>query len=413
MDPAASSTIVKVADNDVDTMASFPLFESVPRAELEWLAARGHVERFAAGSVISESGSPIDDMWIVLAGRVAAHAPNAGSLRKYQDVGPGYIGGTMPFSRLRAGPLRVVAEDDTTLFALNRSDFTDLVRECPELTAALVHQLIDRSRDYRTAQIHDERLRSLGRLAAGLAHELNNPASGAASHARSLPPLLDDLHAGSTALARARLTDGQLEAVDAVRRMCNDSCSPRSPLESADREEEFSEWLLAHDIDPTAAAALASATVSLTALERLASVLPGETLGVAIGWAASDAAARQATAHITAATDRIHALVSAIKGFTFMDREGVREDGQRDGEHDGGADALHRAGDVEEHDVVRRRARGRCRGEHDEADGEQAPAPEAVGERPGGEDHGGERERVGVDHPLQAGQAGAQVLGNP
>ena len=326
MDPAEPSTIVKVADNDVDTMASFPLFESVPRAELEWLAARGHVERFAAGSVISESGSPIDDMWIVLAGRVAAHAPNAGSSRKYQDVGPGYIGGTMPFSRLRAGPLRVVAEDDTTLFALNRSDFTDLVRECPELTAALVHQLIDRSRDYRTAQIHDERLRSLGRLAAGLAHELNNPASGASSHARSLPPLLDELQAGSTALARARLTDGQLEAVDAVRRMCNDSCSPRSPLESADREEEFSEWLLAHDIDPTAASALASANVSLAALERLASVLPGETLGVAIGWAASDAAARQATAHITAATDRIHALVSAIKGFTFMDREGVRED---------------------------------------------------------------------------------------
>ena len=89
MDPAQPSTIVKVADNDVDTMASFPLFESVPRAELEWLGARGHVERFAAGSLILESGSPVDDMWIVLAGRVAGHAPNAGSLRKYQDVGPG------------------------------------------------------------------------------------------------------------------------------------------------------------------------------------------------------------------------------------------------------------------------------------------------------------------------------------
>ena len=85
-------------------------------------------------------------------------------------------------------------------------------------------------------------------------------------------------------------------------------------------------WLLAHHIDPTAASALASANVSLAALDGLAAVLPGETLGVAIGWAASDAAARQATAQITTATERIHALVGAIKGFTFMDREGVRED---------------------------------------------------------------------------------------
>jgi len=323
MGPAQPSNIVSGADTDVDTMASFPVFDSVPRAELEWLGARGHVRRFPEGTLVAESGALVDEMWVVLAGRVASHAPNAGSLRKFQEVGPGYIGGAMPFSRLRAVPVRVTAEDDTTFFALNRSHFADLVRECPGLTSALVHHLIDRSRDFRTAQNHDERMRSLGRLAAGLSHELNNPASGAASHARSLTPLLDDLHAASTALARARLTDEQIDAIDAVRRMCNDACSPRSPLELADREEEFSEWLLAHDIDPTAAAALAGANVSLAALERLAAVLSAETLGVAIGWAASDVATRQATAHITAATERIHTLVAAVKGFTFMDREGV------------------------------------------------------------------------------------------
>ena len=85
------------------------------------------------------------------------------------------------------------------------------MRECPELASALVHQMLDRTRGYRTAEIHDERIQSLSRLAAGFAHELNNPASAAASHARSLVALLDDVHTASKALASARLTDEQLE----------------------------------------------------------------------------------------------------------------------------------------------------------------------------------------------------------
>ena len=94
----------------------------------------------------------------------------------------------------------------------------------------------------------------------------------------------------------------------------------------ADREDEFSEWLLAHGVDPMAASTLATANVSLASLDHLADVLPRETLGVAIGWAASLAGVREGAAQIMAATGRIHALVNAVKGFTFMDRERVREE---------------------------------------------------------------------------------------
>jgi signal transduction histidine kinase len=102
-----------------------------------------------------------------------------------------------------------------------------------------------------------------------------------------------------------------------------DVAPPRSPLDAADREDEFSEWMLRHGIDPIAASALAASGVSLPALDHLARVVPAETLGVAVGWAASDAAVRHAATHIMAATGRIHDLVSAVKGFTFMDRENV------------------------------------------------------------------------------------------
>jgi signal transduction histidine kinase len=315
-----------LAADQVDILASLPGFAPVPRAELEWLAARGDVRRLEPGATLAEHGSVIDEMWIVLTGRVAVHVARGGSWRNFYDSGPGTVLGAMPFSRMRVAPARLVVEDETVVVALSRSKFPDLVRECPELTSALVHHLLDRSRDYRTAQLHDDRMQSLGRLAAGLAHELNNPASGAAGHARSLGPLLDDLQAASRALACARLSEEQLEGIDAVRLMCMGAAPPRSPLQAADREDEFAEWLLAHGIDPVTASTLATANVSLAALDRLAGILPAEALAAAIHWAASDAAARQTAAQIMAATGRIHALVSAVKGFTFMDREGVPDD---------------------------------------------------------------------------------------
>jgi len=314
-----------LAADVVNALSSLPVLEHVPPAELEWLCARGDVRRFDQGAIAMEIGSPLDEMWIVLEGRFALHVPRGGGWRKLTDAGPGFVAGTMPYSRVRVVEGRVVVEEEATVFVLSQDHFSDLVHECPELTTALVHNMIDRARDYRTAQVNDERMQSLGRLAAGLAHELNNPASGASSHARALTPLLDDLQFASRALARARLTDEQFERIDAVRSMCADAAPSRTALEAADREEEFSDWLRRHGIDPVSASLLASAKVSLAALDNLAALVPAETLGVAIRWVASDAAVRQVATQITAATARIHHLVGAVKGFTFMDREGVPE----------------------------------------------------------------------------------------
>ena len=193
-----------VTHDDLETLASLPLFESVPRAELDWLSARGDVQHLEPDTIMRDVGASIEEMWIVLAGRLAVHVAKGDTWRRFYDTGPGSVLGAMPFSRLRNAPARLIVEEKTTLCALARSHFPELVRECPELTSALVHHLLDRARNYRTAELHDERMLSLGRLAAGLAHELNNPASAASSHARALGPLLDDMPTPSR--TRASLT---------------------------------------------------------------------------------------------------------------------------------------------------------------------------------------------------------------
>src|SRR4029078_11674781 len=98
-------------------------------------------------------------------------------------------------------PGATIIEETAECVIIHRDRFSDLVRECPGLTAALVHRFVDRAREFRAVQLNDDRLQSLGRLASGLAHELNNPASAAARHARSLPGWLGEGHARASAPA--------------------------------------------------------------------------------------------------------------------------------------------------------------------------------------------------------------------
>jgi signal transduction histidine kinase len=310
----------------VDRLAALPLLQSVPRSELEWLVERGEVRTVAAGAALGGSDAPIDEMWILLAGRAGLHVQKGGASRKLMEAAAGQVLGTLPFSRFQRAPGTVTVEEDVTAVVLHRSQFPALIRDHLELTTALVHHMLDRARDYRTIQLNDERLESLSRLASGFAHELNNPASAAARTAQSLVELLDEQERSARELAGARLSDAHLAAVDAIRDECLRTARPRTALEAADREDDIAEWLARHGLESGAAEALAASDVTMAALEDLSRALPPGAVGTAIRWVATGCAARVASRQIKVATARIHDLVDAVKGFTFMDRQGVPEE---------------------------------------------------------------------------------------
>jgi signal transduction histidine kinase len=219
-----------------------------------------------------------------------------------------------------------LVDEPGDLFMVSRDDFPEMIRQCPTITTALVHLMIDRVRRFTSNDLQDEKMISLGKLSAGLAHELNNPASAASRSARLLAQGLAALEDASRALGAARLTPAQHEIAQRSRKACvSTAAAGLSPVERADREDAIASWLDAHGAEPDAASALVDTALTFEDLDALAAALDGDTLNTTLGWLAADCSARSLAAEVERSVTRIHDLVAAIKRFTYMDRTSAPE----------------------------------------------------------------------------------------
>ena len=157
-----------------------------------------------------------------------------------------------------------------------------------------------------------------GRVRRSVIERANAPEKAPAPHALARPRLERE----ARELGEAGLTDAQLGELDRVHNLCMDATAPKLPgLALADREEEMAEWLEEKGIDEAVADDLARTPISRETLEHLASFLQGKTLATALRWLAAGYAACSVAVDIERAALRIHTLVSAVKGFTHMDRD--------------------------------------------------------------------------------------------
>jgi signal transduction histidine kinase len=219
-------------------------------------------------------------------------------------------------------PGDAIAQEPTEILALDRSQVRDLIHACYEISSMLVGTMLDRARLFTSSELLNEKMISLGKLSAGLAHELNNPASAIERSAGLLEDHLETAEAATLALGAARLSDTQLEAVSAIRASClsRRACGELSPIEHAAREDEIADWLCGHGLDTTVAYALVDTDVTVDALNRLAGVVEGSALNAVLRWVAAGCEVRSLASGLQESAMRITGLIAAVKGFTNMDR---------------------------------------------------------------------------------------------
>jgi signal transduction histidine kinase len=311
----------------LDRLEAHELLRDLPHDQIAWVAAHGRLQQLAAGEALYRRGDKVEALYLVLTGHLVIHVDRGAGRRRAMEWRGGGVTGFLPYSRLAAAVGDVVAEEPTEMVSIDRAHFPELIRQCHELTAAFVHVMIDRARHFTSSDLHDEKLMSLGKLAAGLAHELNNPASAIVRSAKGFAEYLAGAEHASRALGGAGLSPAQLAAVDEVRAIClaTPVTSVRSPLEQADREDAIAAWLDAHGADASSAGPLTETVVTLEALDRLAAALERPALDAALAWVAAGCATRRIAVEIERAASRIYDLVAAVKGFTRMDHASVPE----------------------------------------------------------------------------------------
>ena len=303
-----------------------PAFVDLPDDQLAWFLSQSQEMHIKAGETYVRQGDPADSMFVILEGQFQWRGEFGGETIVLAGK-PGDVTGVLPFSRMKQFTVTGRAITDGRVLKFPTSLFPDLIQKMPELTTRLVGLMSDRIREATRIEQQRDRLASLGKLSAGLAHELNNPASAATRATSQLRDILKKIKNASLELGRRDLTSTQKAEIEKLETsFTRQDIVPPDALTIGDLEDQIDSLLRSHGQNDLwqLAAALARRNIRPEVLESLFANLDADTARAALVRIAASVEVASLLHEIESSTSRISDLVRAIKEYTYMDQAAVQ-----------------------------------------------------------------------------------------
>ena len=313
---------------ETSELRGLALFDGLDDGQRAERVTAGEVRRFAADEELFREGRPADVWWVLLDGtislvrRVGSEETVLGAMST-----PGqWAGGFGAWDEHGIYFATGRGADPGRVFTLSAAALRDLAHRWFAFGVNFIEGLVNTVRRIESAARQREALVALGTLAAGLAHEINNPASSATRAVDSLHAVSETLMASLGGLARGPITAEQFVRLDELRRGLVGSPDDDS-LAVAAREETLSDWLEEHGVerDWLVAPPLAAAGGDVAWCEAVVEVLgEGDALEAGLEWVASALAMNDLLAEVKDATGRISELVAAVRSYSQLDRASLQ-----------------------------------------------------------------------------------------
>src|SRR5438477_5122171 len=292
-------------------------FADLPDDQLAWFISQCEEQVLKPGDTYICQGDPAENMFVMLEGEFQARGEINGETFSF-PIKAGEVTGLLPFSRMKRTPVTGRALGNGRLLRFPSAHFPELVQKMPELTTRLVGLMSDRIRETTRIEQQRDRLASLGKLSAGLAHELNNPASAAKRTTSQLRDILKKIRTASLELGRRDLTPAQKSEIEKLEAsFTQKDVVPPDALTISDLEDQIDSLLRSHGQNDLwqLAADLARRNIKPEVLEQVFAMLDPDTARAALVRISTSLEISGLLQEIESRSSRLYDLVCAFTEY--------------------------------------------------------------------------------------------------